>query len=86
LKAGLRISVQAFLLPHTSILHVIAGFRNNFSGLPAALGKTLSYIVAIGKKAGTSFLKRLLEGFSQIVSDFIEASRNFILDTKSTDM
>jgi hypothetical protein len=31
-------------------------------------------------KAGTSFLKRvsaLLEGFSELVSDFVEASRNF---------
>jgi hypothetical protein len=32
------------------------------------------------RKAGTSFVKGLVEGFLQLGSDFIEASRNFILD------
>jgi hypothetical protein len=32
------------------------------------------------QKARTNSLRGLLEGISQLVSDFIEASKNFILD------
>jgi hypothetical protein len=48
------------------------------SGSQAAFQTTFR-ITGGYRKARTSFLTGLLEGFSQLVSDFIEASKNIIL-------
>jgi hypothetical protein len=53
---------------------------DQFSGLQAAFGTAFSVKDSYWK-ARASFLKRvtdLREGYSQLISDFIEASRNFI--------
>jgi hypothetical protein len=52
----------------------------HFSESQAGLGTTFKGTGGY-QKAGTRSLKRVLEGISQLVpSDFIKASRNFILD------
>jgi hypothetical protein len=57
-------------------MYILAkSFWNSFSGSQAAFGTTFS-VTSGYRKAGT----KLLEGFSQLISDFIEASRNFNLD------
>jgi hypothetical protein len=62
----------AFLLPHCPIFSIIHS--------RLAFGKIFK-ITGGYWKSGTSFLKReLLEGFSQLVSGFIERNKNFILD------
>jgi hypothetical protein len=58
----------------------IDGFRNNFSGSQAGFEKTFRDVGGY-QKAGTNSLKRVTgKRISQIVSDFTEASRSFILD------
>jgi hypothetical protein len=57
---------------------MVAGFRNNFQDhrLSEQLLETKAAIRMPEQDLGSG----LLEGFSQLVSEFLEASRNFIFD------
>jgi hypothetical protein len=76
-----QISVPAFLCSHWSIFSVYIHSRHleQFSGSQAGYGTTFRDTGGY-QKAGTSSLKRVTVGISQLVSDFVEASRNFNLD------
>jgi hypothetical protein len=59
--------------------YILSRFSEQFSGSRAAFGN--HFINTSGyRKAGTSSMKRVLKGFLQLVSDFIEASRNYTFD------
>ncbi len=56
----------------------MVGFRNNFQDRSRLLKQLLESQAAIGKPERAHWREAgLLEGFSEIVSDFIEASQNF---------
>jgi hypothetical protein len=57
----------------------MAGFQNNFQNHRRLLEQLLKSQAASGNPEQAPF-RGLLEGFSQLVSDYIEACRNFILD------
>ncbi len=62
-----------------STVHVLAGFRNGFQVDRRLPEQFLASQAAIGKQEQAS-RNGLLEGFSKLVSDFIEASKNFSFD------
>jgi hypothetical protein len=59
-------------------MYIHGWISEQFSGSQAALGTTFR-VTAAYRKVGTSFLKMVI-GRIFAVKDFIEASRNFILD------
>jgi hypothetical protein len=59
-------------------VYIHSRLSERFSGSQAGLGTTFKD-TGCNQKAGTSSLKKL-EGNSQFIRDFIEASRNFFLD------
>jgi hypothetical protein len=81
-KCSVSRSVPAFLCSHWSNFSpctFIASFRNNFEDHRRVTEQLLETQAAI-RKPEQALWRGLLEGISQIVSDFIEASRNFYLD------
>jgi hypothetical protein len=60
-------------------VYIHGQLSEQLSGSEAAF-KTILEVTDGYQKARTVFLKRVLEGVSQLVNDFIEASTNFILD------
>ncbi len=66
-------------------VHVIASFRNNFKNHTCFQNNFLKSLTTTWKLEKASW-RGLLEGFSELVSDFKEASRNliFIFSTKGS--
>jgi hypothetical protein len=54
----------------------MAGFLNNFQDHRRLTEQLLESQAAIGKPEQAFWRGLLLEGFSQLVSDFVEASKN----------
>jgi hypothetical protein len=60
-------------------VYIQGWISEQFLGSQAAFGTTFR-VTGGYRKAETSFLNRVPEGFLQLVCDFIEASRNIIID------
>jgi hypothetical protein len=67
------------LIGQLFLVYIHSRLSEQFSESQAGFGTTFKGTGGY-QKAGTNSMKRLLEGISQLGSDFIEASRNFILD------
>ncbi len=79
-ESRIKIFVPVFLCCHWSIfvnVHVITGFRNYFQNHRLLSEQLLESQAAAWKPEQASY-RWLLESLSELVSDFREASRNFI--------